>query len=59
MGEVGGRGKDMEFPGGLKKQNLETPGVNKKRSGISRHDQEKNSVEFPGAKLDLVWNLQG
>ena len=33
-----------------KKQTLghvETPGVNKKRSGISRYDQEKNSVEFP------------
>ena len=37
----------MEFPEGLKKWNVENPGVNKKRSGISRYDQEKNSVEFP------------
>ena len=66
---MGGRGKDMEFPGGLKKQNLETPGVNKKRSGISRHDQEKNSVEFPWVLVfdlgrsngcdTIWWNFQG
>ena len=38
----------MEFPGGLKKQNLETPGVNKKE------------VEFPGViKKKIGWNFHG
>ena len=38
----------MEFPGGLKKHNLETPGVNKKE------------VEFPGMiKKKIVWNFHG
>ena len=37
----------MEFPRILKKKCVEIPGVNKKRSGISRGIQEKNNVEFP------------
>ena len=55
--------------GGVEKKNLETPGVNKKRSGISRHDQEKNNVEFPWVLVfdlgnsngcDMIWwNFQG
>ena len=39
--------EDMEFPGVLKKQNVEIPRVNKK-GGISRSDQEK-----------IVWNFHG
>ena len=46
-GGGGRRVEEMEFPGGLKKYNPETPGVNKKRSGISKYDQQKNTVEFP------------
>ena len=40
------RVEDMEFPEGLKKYNLEAPGINKKRSEIFRHDQKK-----------IVWNF--
>ena len=38
----------MEFSGLLKKRNVEIPGVNKKRSGISKDDSEK-----------LMWNFHG
>ena len=38
----------MEFPGELKKQNAETPGVSKKE------------VEFPGViKKKIAWNFYG
>ena len=46
-----------------------TPGVNKKRSGISRRDQKRNSVEFPWVLAfglgnsngcsTIWWNFQG
>ena len=35
--------EDMEFPGVLKKGHYEIPGVNYKRSGISRGVQEEKS----------------
>ena len=40
-------------------ENVETPGVSKKRSGISRHDQEKNSVEFPWVLVFGLGNSSG
>ena len=55
----GGGIEDVEFPEGLKKWNVETPGVNKKRSGISRYDQEKNSVEFPWVLVFGLGNSSG
>ena len=36
----------MEFPGVLKKENVEIPGVNSKRSRISRGVQGKTHVEL-------------
>ena len=41
-------GGDMKFPGVSKKEHVKFPGV----TGISKSDQEKNSVEFPE---DLVY----
>ena len=38
---------------------METPGVNKKVSGISRHDQEKNNVEFPWVLAFGLGNSNG
>ena len=38
----------MKFPGVSKKEHVKFPGV----TGISKSDQEKNSVEFPE---DLVY----
>ena len=39
----------MEFPGVLKKQQVDFTGVNYKRRGISRGDQEKIMLlDFPG-----------
>ena len=40
--------EDTEFPGVLKNWNVEIPGVNTKRSGISKGDQEK-----------IIWNFHG
>ena len=51
----------MEFPWVLKKQNVEIPGINKKRSGISRGDQEKIMWNCPAWVLvfvlgnDIAW----
>ena len=48
----------MEFPGILKKEHVEIPGVNSKRSGISSSDQEKrvphNFVEYPKLKSSFL-----
>ena len=44
----------MEFPGLLKKENVEIPGVNWKRCRISRGGQVKTHVEFPWV---LVFDL--
>ena len=53
-----GGDKDMEFPGILKKEHVEIPGVNSKRSGISSSDQEKrvphNFVEYPKLKSSFL-----
>ena len=38
--------EDMEFPGVLKKGHYEIPGVNYKRSGISRGVQEEKSCRI-------------
>ena len=38
----------MEFPGVLKKEHVEIPGVKYKRSGISRDNQEQ-----------IMWDIQG
>ena len=43
-----GRVEDMEFPGVLKKEHVEIPGVKYKRSGISRDNQEQ-----------IMWDIQG
>ena len=62
VGERGGGGglRTQNFQGGgVEKKNLETPGVNKKRSGISRHDQEKNNVEFPWVLVFDLGNSNG
>ena len=41
--------KEMEFPGVFKKKNVEIPGVNLKRSGISEDYQEKIMRNFHGS----------
>ena len=41
--------EEMEFPGVLKKENVEIPGVNFKKSRISRGVQAKTHVEFHGS----------
>ena len=52
----------MEFPGVLKKEHVEIPGVNSKRSGISSSDCEKgvqhNFVEYPKVKFCFLYNFQ-
>ena len=52
--------EDMEFPGVLKKEHVEIPGVNYKRSGISRQGcSRKTHVEFPSMGLGFwPWNFQ-
>ena len=47
--------EDKEFPGFLKKQHVEFPGVNEKWSGISKGDQEKISRGLGF----WPWNFQG
>ena len=59
----------MEFPGVSRKQHVEFLGINQKRSGISKGDQEKNNVEFPWVFVfglgifkgsnTILWNIQG
>ena len=44
---------------GIEKIESETPRVNKKRSEISRHDLEKNSVEFPWVLVFGLGNSSG
>ena len=46
--------EDMEFPGVLKKENVKVPGINYKRSEISRGVQVKTHVELPWV---LVFDL--
>ena len=41
----------MEFPGVSKKQHMECPGVNQKRSGISKGEQEKTMWNFHGSQF--------
>ena len=37
----------MEFPRVLKKENVEIPGLNRKRNGISKGVQVKTHMEVP------------
>ena len=57
----GGEGvDDIEFPGVLKKEHVEIPGVYQKKGGIFKEDdQEKVFWNFHRVLVFWCWNFQG